>query len=203
MANYNRSLVPPPLLLKMGAWRAPIFMVDRIIDFSPGEKGSITVIKHVTFNESYIPGHFPDNPVMPGVMIAEIFGQSSEYLSLLNDFCLLHERETQQSLKKFDDVSRELSTQEGARRIVAERARIIGVLASQDVKYKNLVLPGDTIEVTSRLAYADINGFYHYEVEARVGRNIVSAGRIVNFRTDVSKAASKGIQVKYQGETEL
>ncbi|MFZ1874076.1 MAG: 3-hydroxyacyl-ACP dehydratase FabZ family protein [Chania sp.] len=203
MANYNRSLVSPPLLLKMGAWRAPLFMVDRIVDFSPGEKGAITIIKHVTFNESYIPGHFPDNPVMPGVMIAEIFGQSSEYLSLLNDFCQLHERETQQPLKKFDEVSRALGTSEGAARIIAERARVIGVLASQDVKYKNMVSPGDTIEVNSRLAYADIHGFHHYEVEARVGRNIVCSGRIVNFRTDISNAESKGMQVKYQGETPL
>lgn len=195
MANYNKSLVSSTLLLKMGAWRAPIFMVDRIVDFMPGEKGSITVIKHVTFNESYIPGHFPDNPVMPGVMIAEIFGQSSEYLSLLNDFCQLHEQETQQPLKKFDEVSRALRTSEGAARVIAERARVIGVLASQDVKYKNMVSPGDTIEVNSRLAFADINGFHHYEVEARVGRNVVCVGRIVNFRTDRSQAESKGMHV--------
>jgi 3-hydroxyacyl-[acyl-carrier-protein] dehydratase len=186
MANYTKSLVPATLLLKMGAWRAPIFMVDRIVDFTPGEKGSITVIKHVTFNDSFIPGHFPDNPVMPGVMIAEIFGQSSEYLSLLNDFCRLHERETQQPLKKFDEVSRALQTPEGTARVIAERARVFGVLASQDVKYKSMVVPGDTVEVNSRLAFSDINGFHHYEVEARVGRTTVCAGRIVNFRTDSS-----------------
>lgn len=195
MANYNKSLVQSNLLLRMGAWRAPIFMVDRIVDFSPGEKGSITVIKHVTFNESYIPGHFPDNPVMPGVMIAEIFGQSSEYLSLLNDYCQLHERETEQPLKKFDEVSRSLQSPEGVARVLAERERIIGVLASQDVKYKNMVTPGDTIEVNSRLAFADINGFHHYEVEARVGRNIVCTGRIVNFRTERRNAESKGMHV--------
>jgi 3-hydroxyacyl-[acyl-carrier-protein] dehydratase len=195
MANYNKSLVQPNLLLKMGSWRAPIFMVDRIVDFSPGERGSITVIKHVTFNESYIPGHFPDNPVMPGVMIAEIFGQSSEYLSLLNDFCQLHERETQQPLKKFDEVSRALQTPEGTARVIAERARVLGVLASQDVKYKNMVAPGDTIEVNSRLAFADMNGFHHYEVEARVGRNVACVGRIVNFRTARILAAGKGMYV--------
>ncbi len=195
MANYNKSLVQPNLLLKTGSWRAPIFMVDRIVDFSPGERGSITVIKHVTFNESYIPGHFPDNPVMPGVMIAEIFGQSSEYLSLLNDFCQLHERETQQPLKKFDEVSRALQTPEGTARVIAERARVLGVLASQDVKYKSMVAPGDTIEVNSRLAFADMNGFHHYEVEARVGRNVACVGRIVNFRTDCILAEGKGMYV--------
>ena len=75
----SKSLVSPQLLLKMGAWRSPIFMVDRITDFRPGENGTITVMKHVSFNDPYINGHFPDNPIMPGVMIAEIFGQASEY----------------------------------------------------------------------------------------------------------------------------
>jgi len=195
MSNYNRSLVSPTLLLKMGAWRAPIFMVDRIVDFSPGEKSSITVIKHVTFNESYIPGHFPDNPVMPGVMIAEIFGQASEYFSLVNDYCNLHERETGTSLKKFDDVSRALREQAGVDRILAERRRIVGFLASQDVKYKHVVYPGDTIEVTSHLSFADVNGFHHYEVEARVGRQVACTGRIVNFRMERSQAENKGMLI--------
>lgn len=195
MANYNKSLVSPTLLLKMGAWRAPIFMVDRIVDFNPGEKSSITVIKHVTFNESYIPGHFPDNPVMPGVMVAEIFGQASEYFSLINDYCKLHEHETGIQLKKFDDVVRALREQAGVDRILAERRRIVGFLASQDVKYKHVVVPGDTIEVTSRLAFADVNGFHHYEVEARVGRQVTCTGRIVNFRMERKQAEIKGMLI--------
>ncbi|BFO10064.1 (3R)-hydroxymyristoyl-[acyl-carrier-protein] dehydratase [Serratia rubidaea] len=195
MANYNKSLVTPSVLLRMGAWRAPIFMVDRIVDFTPGEKGSITVIKHVTFNEPYIPGHFPDNPVMPGVLIAEIFGQASEYFSLLCDYCQRHERETATPLKKFDEVARSLANAEGVERVMAERHRIIGFLASQDVKYRHVVNPGDTIEVHSKLAFADPNGFHHYEVEARVGRHIACAGRIVNFRIDRSIAEAKGIQI--------
>lgn len=195
MSKYNKSLVSSSLLLKMGAWRAPMFMVDRIIDFTPGDKGSITVIKHVTFNEPYIPGHFPDNPVMPGVMIAEIFGQASEYFSLINDYCQLHERETSVTLKKFDDVSRSLSVQEGVDRVLAERRRIIGFLTSQDVKYKHVVNPGDTIEVSSRLSFADVNGFHHYDVEARVGRHVACSGRIVNFRMERSRAENKGMLI--------
>ncbi|MNI94104.1 hypothetical protein D3C73_1521540 [compost metagenome] len=78
---------------------------------------------------------------------------------------------------------------------MAARHRVIGFLASQDVKYKHVVHPGDTIEVNSRLSFADLNGFHHYDVEARVGRHIASVGRIVNFRIDRSVAESKGIQI--------
>lgn len=197
MANYNRSLVPAALMLKMGAWRAPIFMVDRIIDFTPGEKGYITVIKHVTFNEPYIPGHFPDNPVMPGVMIAEIFGQSSEYFSLVDDYCRRHEKDTGEKLKRFDDIARSLTKPEGATRIIEERNRVTGFLASQDVKFRHIVYPGDTVEVTSRLANHDINGFHHYDVEARVGRHIACSGRIINFRAEHNQAENKRLLTNY------
>ncbi|WP_071608848.1 3-hydroxyacyl-ACP dehydratase FabZ family protein [Entomohabitans teleogrylli] len=192
MANYTKTLVSPSLLLRIGAWRAPIFMVDRIVDFTPGERGSITVIKHVTFNEPYIPGHFPDNPVMPGVMIAEIFGQASEYFSLLCDYCQRHEKDTGTALKRFDDIARSLVQPEGVERIVEERERVGGFLASQDLKFRHVVTPGDTVEVCSRLVMADVNGFHHYDVEARVGRHVASSGRIVNFRIDRELAKSKG-----------
>ena len=42
-------------------------MVDRIVDFVPSEKPIIKTIKHVTFNDPYLLGHFPTDPVMPGL----------------------------------------------------------------------------------------------------------------------------------------
>lgn len=195
MSNYTRALVPPSFMLKLGSWRSPIFMVDRIIDYRAGEHSQITTIKHVTFNEPYIPGHFLDNPIMPGVMIAEIFGQTSEYLSLLNDFCKIHQKETDEIITKFDDVAKVLLTEEGANRILKERERVVGVLASQDVKFKHIALPGDTIEATSKIAFQDNNGFIHYDVEARVGRKLICAGKIINFRMDKKTASSKGLQL--------
>lgn len=188
----SKSLVSPQLLLKMGAWRSPIFMVDRITDFRPGENGTITVMKHVSFNDPYINGHFPDNPIMPGVMIAEIFGQASEYLSLLNDYCLAHYKACDSELKKFDDISQSLHTQEGKERVLAERHRIVGFLAAQDLKFKHVVVPGDTIEVTSQLSMSDSHGFYHYNVNARVGRHIASQGKIINFRVERARAENRG-----------
>ncbi|MGF1490785.1 MAG: 3-hydroxyacyl-ACP dehydratase FabZ [Prochloraceae cyanobacterium] len=53
--------------------RYPFALVDRIIEFVPGEKA--TGIKNVTFNEPYFPGHIPDRPIMPGVMMVESMAQ--------------------------------------------------------------------------------------------------------------------------------
>jgi len=49
--------------------RYPFLLVDRIIDFVPNK--SATGIKNVTFNEPFFQGHFPERPIMPGVLIVE------------------------------------------------------------------------------------------------------------------------------------
>ncbi len=53
--------------------RYPFALVDRIIDFVPGEK--IVGIKNVTVNEPQFQGHFPGRPIMPGVLILESMAQ--------------------------------------------------------------------------------------------------------------------------------
>lgn len=54
--------------------RYPFLLIDRIIDFVPGE--SITALKNVTYNEPFFEGHFPENPIMPGVLIVEAMAQT-------------------------------------------------------------------------------------------------------------------------------
>ena len=53
--------------------RYPFALVDKIIDFEPGEKA--VGLKNVTFNEPFFMGHFPGHPLMPGVMIIEAMAQ--------------------------------------------------------------------------------------------------------------------------------
>jgi 3-hydroxyacyl-[acyl-carrier-protein] dehydratase len=48
-------------------------MIERVIDWTPGE--SATGIKNVCINEPYFMGHFPDAPIMPGVLIIESCAQ--------------------------------------------------------------------------------------------------------------------------------
>ena len=53
--------------------RYPFALVDRIIEYVPGEKA--VGIKNVTFNEPYFPGHIPNRPLMPGVLQVESMAQ--------------------------------------------------------------------------------------------------------------------------------
>ena len=53
--------------------RYPFLLVDRIIEVIPGDK--IFALKNVTINEPFFQGHFPDKPIMPGVLIIEAMAQ--------------------------------------------------------------------------------------------------------------------------------
>jgi len=58
--------------------RYPMLLLDRVVDIRAVQ--SATGIKNVTVNESFFPGHFPNDPIMPGVMIVEAMAQAAAVL---------------------------------------------------------------------------------------------------------------------------
>lgn len=58
--------------------RFPLLMVDRVLECEPGKR--IRALKNVSANEPYFPGHFPNRPVMPGVLILEAMAQAAGIL---------------------------------------------------------------------------------------------------------------------------
>ena len=63
--------------------RPPFLLVDRIVEMEPGKR--IVGIKNVTMNEPFFVGHFPNFPVMPGVLIIEAMAQTGGVLALHGD----------------------------------------------------------------------------------------------------------------------
>lgn len=61
-------------IVKILPHRYPFLLVDRILDVDL-EKGTILGQKNLTFNESFFQGHFPDAPIMPGVLMIEALAQ--------------------------------------------------------------------------------------------------------------------------------
>ena len=59
--------------------RFPFLLVDRVLSCEPGK--NIVAIKNVTINEPYFQGHFPNFPVMPGVLIIESMAQAAAILT--------------------------------------------------------------------------------------------------------------------------
>ena len=63
--------------------RSPFLLIDTVEELVPGER--IVGKKCVTFNEPFFTGHFPGNPVMPGVLIIEALAQTGAVLVLSQD----------------------------------------------------------------------------------------------------------------------
>jgi len=62
--------------------RYPFLLIDRVLEIIPGQR--IRAIKNVTVNEPYFPGHFPQKPLMPGVLIIEALAQAAAILGELS-----------------------------------------------------------------------------------------------------------------------
>jgi len=71
-------------IIKILPHRYPFLLVDRIIEMDLGER--IVGLKNVTINEPFFQGHFPGNPIMPGVLIVEAMAQIGGVLARLTIF---------------------------------------------------------------------------------------------------------------------
>ncbi|MFQ3199806.1 MAG: 3-hydroxyacyl-[acyl-carrier-protein] dehydratase [Zhongshania sp.] len=80
--------------------RFPFLLVDRVLELTLGE--SIVAIKNVTGNENFFNGHFPDLPIMPGVLIIEAMAQAAGILG----FKTLDKRPSEGSIYMFAGVDK-------------------------------------------------------------------------------------------------
>ncbi len=69
-------------IMKMLPHRHPFLLVDRVLACETGK--SLTALKNVTINEPFFSGHFPNHPVMPGVLLIEALAQSAGLLVMLS-----------------------------------------------------------------------------------------------------------------------
>jgi 3-hydroxyacyl-[acyl-carrier-protein] dehydratase len=70
-------------ILKRLPHRYPFLLVDRVIELEAGKR--IRALKNVTINEPFFVGHFPQRPVMPGVLMLEALAQAAALLGFLTN----------------------------------------------------------------------------------------------------------------------
>jgi len=63
--------------------RYPFLLIDRVLEYELGQR--LTGLKNVTFNEPFFSGHFPQQPIMPGVLILEALAQATGMLAFVSE----------------------------------------------------------------------------------------------------------------------
>ncbi len=67
-------------IMAMLPHRYPFLMIDRVIELLPGQR--VVALKNVTINEPHFSGHFPGQPVMPGVLVVEAIAQACGVMAM-------------------------------------------------------------------------------------------------------------------------
>jgi len=83
----NNQILPGPIelakIMEYLPHRYPFLLIDRVLSMELEPEKRLTGIKNVTINEPYFQGHFPGNPVMPGVLMIEAMAQACGMLAHL------------------------------------------------------------------------------------------------------------------------
>jgi 3-hydroxymyristoyl/3-hydroxydecanoyl-(acyl carrier protein) dehydratase len=126
--------------------RPPFLFVDKVTKLVPDK--SIIAERKINPDEFYFKGHFPQKPIMPGVLITDALAQTSGLLWGL-------------SKKKQPDKHSEDPE--------------LFFLAAADMKYLSPAIPGDTLRLSASFEQ-NFGALYRYAVEACVGRKLVAKG---------------------------
>lgn len=143
------------LISKLLPHKYPFILIDRVIKLEPGK--SAVGIKNVTINEPYFVGHFPGEPIVPGVLIVESLAQLSAVMYSTGHFPESTDWENLENDCDFSSI-----------------ASKVGYLVDiKNVKFKQIVRPGDTLElrVYKKMQFQNLS---QIKIEAYVdGKNVV------------------------------
>jgi 3-hydroxyacyl-[acyl-carrier-protein] dehydratase len=117
--NDGKTVLDINDIKKLIPHRYPFLFVDRVVELVPGNR--IKAIKNLSVNEEFFNGHFPQHPVMPGVLIIEALAQSACILSKMSP--------------GFEP----------------EQGREYFLVGTTDVKWRRQVVPGDVLTLETQL----------------------------------------------------
>jgi 3-hydroxyacyl-[acyl-carrier-protein] dehydratase len=121
VAHVNQPTLTLPLeaadIMRIIPHRYPFLLIDRVIELEPGRR--VVAIKQVTANEPQFTGHFPDRPIMPGVLVVEALAQAGavavlslpEYRGKLALFAAIDECRFRRTVVPGDTLRLEITVQ--------------------------------------------------------------------------------------------
>jgi len=145
----NIDIMKPPVydindIKKLLPHRPPFLLIDKILEISDKH---VVGLKNVTMNESFFVGHFPDEPVMPGVLQVEAMAQTGGIFALSS--------------------------------VPDPENYITYFMKMEDVRFRQKVVPGDTLVFVLELVTPFRRGICHMRGTAYVGNKIVTEAELM------------------------
>jgi 3-hydroxyacyl-[acyl-carrier-protein] dehydratase len=134
--------------------RDPFLLLDEVIEIVPGER--VVARKTIREDEWYLRGHFPGNPIMPGVLMVEALAQAGVVVVMSEE---------------------------------QNRGKLVLFAGIDDLRFKRVVRPGDTLELTCELERMR-GPIGRGAVRATVGGDLAVRGTLTFAVTDPPAAAS-------------
>lgn len=135
-------------ILNLMPHRYPFALIDRIVNIEH-ETQEVTALKNVTINEPFFQGHFPGNPVMPGVLQLEAMAQAAGLLLL--------------SIKDVNNGEDKLTF----------------FMSADKVKFRRPVTPGDQVVIHAKITKNRGNKIFTAEAECKVANETVSSADVM------------------------
>lgn len=133
--------------------RYPFLMLDKVVDYEVGNY--LKAVKNVTINEPFFQGHFPQKPVMPGVMILEAMAQATGILGF-----------------KTENVPPD------------DNSSLYYFVGIDNARFKQIVVPGDCLEMTVEFVRSR-RGIYSFSGKAHVDGKVVCSADLMCTRRPV------------------
>ncbi len=183
-------------------FRYPSVLLDDVVEHEPGVR--LAAVKNVTVNEEFFQGHFPGNPVMPGVLIVETFSQAAAVLLLEPDartaaMCAVlrgvNSARFRRQVVPGDRLRVEVSIRRRRRRMaaVAAVARVGEHVVAEAELLVGLVFDDARIDRTARVA-----------PEARIGAGtVVGPNAIIGPHVRIGRGCVVGASAIIDGWTEV
>ncbi len=133
--------------------RYPFLMIDKVIDFEVGV--ILKAVKNVTINEPFFTGHFPQKPVMPGVMILEAMAQATGILGF-----------------KTENIPPE------------DTSSLYFLVGIDKARFKQVVVPGDRLDIEVKLMKLR-RGIYSFSGKTFVEGKVVCSADLMCTRQSV------------------
>lgn len=129
----------------------PFILLDQAYDIEPGIKGY--GIKNISLNEWFFQGHFPSEPIVPGVLITEALAQLTAVVTISQAMNIKH---------------KEVKAEKGP-------PPFMGYLAKTDIKFIKPVVPGEQIVLFCE-QIKNFSNLSQWKVSAKVGKKEVTTG---------------------------